>query len=557
MDNEKTLKAAIYVRVSTPEQVEWFSPEGQVNTIKKYIEARNNLEFAGERYIYQDLAVSGADPIDTREWFSQLINDIRYSPEKPFDVILVYKLDRFARKLSILLEVVDELEDLWVWFVSTQESLDTNNAFGKAMLGILGVFSELERDMILERTKMWIDEWLESGSWYRTRRYGYIKDNDTWEVIVVTAEASVVKDMYEMLVYKQKTVRQICAYLEDNKILNPSTSMKNYGGKRSTRWPYSWADKTVRTLLREKLYLWRYYYNKEHREYTNKRRNEYKTVKVPSELRKLSPIEHQPIIAEDLFEKAQAILDAKSWRWRNSVDYLLSGLLKCDCCTEWKHVDRVSWVWYSSHKVRSYRCRWRDSERYDYICPTTSIKANEMETLVIAEVKKLIANPQWLIRAIKETESLWAHKKMIEREMQKVEVKLTGIIKKIENNKELRQDGGINRNEFQNRMKKLQEEKSPLVETQKRLKKAFKEYFEIEAQQKILEILEKITSNLDDLFTDRKKCKELLNLLIEEIVIFSDLDNDTVLPWRKKEGDRYIQTSSRFPQWSICRVWWS
>jgi adenylate kinase family enzyme len=119
---------------------------------------------------------------------------------------------------------------------------------------------------------------------------------------------------------------------------------------------------------------------------------------------------------------------------------------------------------------------------------------------------------------------------MIEREMQKVEVKLTGIIKKIENNKELRQDGGINRNEFQNRMKKLQEEKSPLVETQKRLKKAFKEYFEIEAQQKILEILEKITSNLDDLFTDRKKCKELLNLLIEEIVIFSDLDNDTVLP---------------------------
>jgi hypothetical protein len=45
--------------------------------------------------------------------------------------------------------------------------------------------------------------------------------------------------------------------------------------------------------------------------------------------------------------------------------------------------------------------------------------------------------------------------------------------------------------------------------------------------------------------------------LIEEIVIFSDLDNDTVLPWRKKEGDRYIQTSSRFPQWSICRVWWS
>jgi DNA invertase Pin-like site-specific DNA recombinase len=44
----------------------------------------------------------------------RLVNDARYSPQKPFDVIIVYKLDRFARKLTILLEVIEQLEEIGV-----------------------------------------------------------------------------------------------------------------------------------------------------------------------------------------------------------------------------------------------------------------------------------------------------------------------------------------------------------------------------------------------------------------------------------------------------------
>jgi site-specific DNA recombinase len=167
----------------------------------------------------------------------------------------VYKLDRFARKLTILLEVIEQLEEIGVWFMSTQESLDTSSAFWKAMLWIMWVFSELERDMIQERTQMWIIEWLEQGSRYSLRRYWYIKSNEKWTVTVVDDEAEIVNTIYSMLVYDNKSITEIRNHLENTKTKNPSTSMKWYWWKRSKRWPYSWADRTVRTILRDELYV--------------------------------------------------------------------------------------------------------------------------------------------------------------------------------------------------------------------------------------------------------------------------------------------------------------
>jgi DNA invertase Pin-like site-specific DNA recombinase len=82
--------------------------------IKNYIEARDrDLEFAGEHYVYMDLAVSGADPVNIRPEFSRLCDDAEYyQDERPFDIVIVYKLDRFARKLEVLLDVTRILDEL-------------------------------------------------------------------------------------------------------------------------------------------------------------------------------------------------------------------------------------------------------------------------------------------------------------------------------------------------------------------------------------------------------------------------------------------------------------
>jgi DNA recombinase, putative len=132
MENRK-LKVAVYIRVSTEDQENRSTYENQMNVIERYIENRNeSLELAGEEYVYKDLGVSGASPIEERPALSQLKNDLQYYSEigeKPFDLVIVYRLDRVARSLSILLETLELLNNYGVGYISTQEAIDTSTSF--------------------------------------------------------------------------------------------------------------------------------------------------------------------------------------------------------------------------------------------------------------------------------------------------------------------------------------------------------------------------------------------------------------------------------------------
>lgn len=69
------------------------------------------------------------------------------------DVLIVFKLDRLGRHTKKLLELTDELEQRGIEFISINDSMDTTTAIGKAMFRMLAVLSEMERDLIAERTK--------------------------------------------------------------------------------------------------------------------------------------------------------------------------------------------------------------------------------------------------------------------------------------------------------------------------------------------------------------------------------------------------------------------
>ncbi len=69
------------------------------------------------------------------------------------DQIVVYKLDRLSRSTKHLIELAEELEEREIELVSIQDKIDTTNAIGKAMFKMLAVLSEMERDIISERTK--------------------------------------------------------------------------------------------------------------------------------------------------------------------------------------------------------------------------------------------------------------------------------------------------------------------------------------------------------------------------------------------------------------------
>ncbi|MGK0190133.1 MAG: DNA invertase Pin-like site-specific DNA recombinase [Verrucomicrobiales bacterium] len=69
------------------------------------------------------------------------------------DCVTVWKLDRLSRSLKDLLTILEKLDSAKVEFCSLTESIDTSSAAGRAMMRMVGVFAEFERDMIRERTR--------------------------------------------------------------------------------------------------------------------------------------------------------------------------------------------------------------------------------------------------------------------------------------------------------------------------------------------------------------------------------------------------------------------
>jgi DNA invertase Pin-like site-specific DNA recombinase len=135
-------RVAIYARVSTGEQ----SPEAQLCELRAYAALRG---FAVTReYVDQ---TSG----DTRRRrrapkFEALMQDAR---RRRFDCVLVWKYDRFARTLGVLIGALQEFRDLGVDFISHTQAIDTTTPMGRLFFHVIGSFAEFERDVIVERVR--------------------------------------------------------------------------------------------------------------------------------------------------------------------------------------------------------------------------------------------------------------------------------------------------------------------------------------------------------------------------------------------------------------------
>jgi DNA invertase Pin-like site-specific DNA recombinase len=136
------MKAAIYARVSTANNGQ--DPTMQTRELREYCE-RRGWTITGE---YVDVGISG-----TKEKRLQLDRLMADAHKRSFDVIAVWKFDRFARSVSHLLRALDTFRVLGIEFVSLSESLDTATPSGRMVFTVLGAVAELERSLIVERVK--------------------------------------------------------------------------------------------------------------------------------------------------------------------------------------------------------------------------------------------------------------------------------------------------------------------------------------------------------------------------------------------------------------------
>ena len=134
-------RAALYMRVSTVDQ----HPENQLNELRQFASQRG-FQIAEE---YTDHGVTGTKA--RRPALDKLLNDAH---KRRFDVVVVWACDRLARSTKHFLQVLDELNELGVQFLSQREAIDTDGPLGRAIVVIVSAVAELERSLIVERVRV-------------------------------------------------------------------------------------------------------------------------------------------------------------------------------------------------------------------------------------------------------------------------------------------------------------------------------------------------------------------------------------------------------------------
>ncbi len=150
MTPTQTKNVAIYCRVSTTDQ----NIDLQLTDLRRYALSRGWIIHRE----YLDKGISGSKA--SRPSLDALMADSR---RKLFDIVLVWRFDRFARSSRHLALALDEFGHLRIDFVSYNEQLDTSGAMGKAMFTIIGAMAELERGIISERVRAGLRRAREKG----------------------------------------------------------------------------------------------------------------------------------------------------------------------------------------------------------------------------------------------------------------------------------------------------------------------------------------------------------------------------------------------------------
>ena len=346
-------RVAIYIRVSTARQdQEGHSVPMQKSRLLSYCKAKGWVVSG----IFIDPGHSGSSL--ERPGMEKLIAGVEAGG---FDVVLVYKLDRLSRSQKDTLYLI---EDVFMAnetdFVSMQESFDTSTVFGRAMVGILSVFSQMEREVITERTLMGRSGRAEEGLWHGggTEPIGF--NYVDGELVIDPVEAEQVRRVYSL-------------YADGYTVTEITRQMEGCTTKHGD-WSHT---STVGNVLDNPLYAGMVHFDGV-----------------------LAKGQHDAIVSMELDKKVKA-RRARLRRIETSGDsaYLLTGLIHCGNCRARYFPNRRpnGSVVYSCHsRAKKNRHMVRDPE-----CKAPHIPIADLDAMVEAEVLQLARNPELVNEMVK------------------------------------------------------------------------------------------------------------------------------------------------------------
>ncbi|AQS60191.1 recombinase family protein [Desulforamulus ferrireducens] len=387
-------KAACYIRVSTDEQAEQgISIPAQKSRLLAYCQAQGWEVydfFIDDGYSGKDLQRPGMQRMLTA------------AKNKHFNIVLVLKLDRLSRKQRDVLYLLEDIfEPNDIGFKSATESFDTTNAFGKASLGMMAVFAQLERDTIIERVRLAKKESAKQGRFLGgTAPYGYHYNHRQKRLEIDPVPAQIIKWIYQQYREGTHSYSTLAAQLELSGVPGPTNR--------------AWNKQYVRKILTNPVYAG--------------------FVKHQGVLYVGA---HAPIIEPAVWQEVQALVQCKGIGSVTNAS-LLSGIIWCGECGARMRTKNV-WQNYPCTEpkrvIKYYVCYSQDGAAKHMVknpgCRCGYKKAAEIEAKVIEQLQQYSFNHHFIVQVVEEILQRDDNKPALLQTISSVKKELVAINKKI------------------------------------------------------------------------------------------------------------------------------
>jgi len=390
------------------------SIENQIQLCKEYIHKYFNIE-DNDILIYEDEGFSGGTT--DRPQFKLMMKDAK---NKKIDVLVCYRLDRISRNIADFSSLIEELQKNDISFVSIREQFDTSTPMGRAMMYIASVFAQLERETIAERIRDNMIQLAKTGRWlggitptgFDSEEIIYMdpsgKERKLFKLSPIKDEIKIVKLLYKKFL-ELDSLTQLETYCIQNNI--------------KTKNDIYYSRFTLKNILTNPVYAtadedtYNYFINNGYEVYSdirefsgNKGIMAYnKTIQKKNTSNKLrDPSEwiiavgkHPGIIKGKDWVKVQNMIErnrSKTFRKVKNTESLLSGILRCANCGSFMR-PKLGRVNKDGVQTFYYICELKEKSKREK-CNVKNVKGNDLDQLVIDEIKKLSYEGSSLSRKI-------------------------------------------------------------------------------------------------------------------------------------------------------------
>ncbi|PEB33260.1 resolvase [Bacillus cereus] len=505
IESMTTKTVAIYARVSTIEQAEeGYSIDEQIRVLNKFCEREGYLVY--DEYV--DRGISGKN-ISGRPAIQRLLLD---AEQKKFEVVLVWKMNRLARKSLDLMNIVEKLDSKNIAFRSYTERYETETSTGKLQFQLMAAIAEYERNNIAENVKMGMIARAKEGRWNGGQVLGY-------DVVEISSDNRKRKDTH--LVINEREANTVQLIFQMYSSGHGYKSIANYINKKGyrTKKGKTFSLNAIKIIVTNPVYAGYIRYNVR-KDWNEKRRNNINPNPI------IQKGEHKAIISEEVWQIAQNVYQSRSCKPNRIHDgeFPLTGIMRCPACGAGMVISRtINTLKDGTKRVLEYYVCGAWKNKGTLVCRSNGVRTEYADAFTLDKLQRLMHSDKLIKELVKSVNSrngkifvpLQKEFDMYAKQMNEAEQKLSKTF-------DAYTDELISKAMYVEKAKRLEGQIQELKELMEPLRKQMQgNTVKVVSYEMIKEVLLNFSKAFQNALT-REQRKRLLHLLIHKITINED-----------------------------------